>query len=522
VKKWKNEQMKRRASIFTLVLILYCAALYAQESYSFEFRISITPEYQNQFCQAGRLFIILNENPTQEPRLQLWPFSTRRNHIFAKNINNWHPEESFTANSELSFATTSNFNFKRIPKGTYFIQALWDHDTAESSINAPGNLYSKVDTISISSDSLINIVLDHKIPTRNLIENNYVKLIEFQSDTLSAWWKKTVMQRASVLLPNSYFDDMKRSYPIRYNVAGLGGRYTRVNRLVNNDKFSEWWFSDDAPQIINVFLDGEGPFGDCYQLDSENNGPYGYSFIHELIPHIEKKFRVSKGEKYRFVDGCSTGGWVSLALQFYFPDIFNGVWSYSPDPVDFEHYQLVNIYKDENVFYNEWGNLRPLARDLSGEPTITMKDMVLHENVLGSSNSYLNSGGQFCAHTALYSPRGENGLPTPMFDPISGEIDTLVANEWKKFDLKLYLENNWQELGTKLKGKIFIWMGDMDHFYLNSATRSLEEFFNETENPKSDAILKFEAMEGHCSKFSHKKILTMIADRVHQLETGSN
>ena len=139
------------------------------------------------------------------------------------------------------------------------------------------------------------------------------------------------MQKASVLLPHDY--EINKEYAIRYNVAGYGGRYTRINQLLGNADFMDWWDSDEAPQIINVFLDGEGPFGDSYQMNSDNSGPYGEALINELIPHIESEYRGSESAAMRFVDGCSTGGWVSLGLQLYYPDFFNGVFSYSPDAI---------------------------------------------------------------------------------------------------------------------------------------------------------------------------------------------
>ncbi|NCB09851.1 MAG: hypothetical protein EOM73_17045, partial [Bacteroidia bacterium] len=319
---------------------------------------------------------------------------------------------------------------------------------------------------------------------------NYIK-----SQVLSNWWGKEIRLKAAVVLPRNFYNEPNRKYAVRYNIAGYGGRYTRANHFLG---YMDWWTSDDAPQILNVYLDGEGPFGDCYQLDSENSGPYGKALTQELIPYIEKEFRALGTPKSRFVEGCSTGGWVSLALQLFYPDFFGGCFSYSPDQVDFENCQLVNIYDDENAFYNEYGYLRPIVRDISGEPVISQKDFIRFENVLGTSDTYLNSGGQFSAFTALFSPKGENGLPRPLFDPVTGEIDHQVAEYWRKHDLKDYVEKNWKTLGPKIKGKIWAWCGDMDDFYLNPALRAFDEMLKEMDHPKSDAVILFSPMKGHC------------------------
>ena len=155
-------------------------------------------------------------------------------------------------------------------------------------------------------------------------------------------------------------------------------------------------------------------------------------------------------------------------------------------------------------------------RTTMGEPMLSLQEFIQYENVLGNSDTYLNSGGQFSAHTALYSPKGSDGLPQPLFDPTSGVIDGAVAEHWKKYDFKIYAQENWQELGHKLENKIFIWMGDMDHFYLNPATREFANFIEQTTSPKSDAEILFAPMEGHCSLYSHKVVLEKIEEKLNE------
>jgi len=464
----------------------------------------------------GRLFIFLSQNPEVEPRTQLAPFPWSIAHIFARNFSDISIQNGIQLDESTTWTKTPEWSLQSIPDNEYYIQALWDQNNSESQINVPGNLHSTKQKIVLNGKTEIKIIIDQIIPEREQIADELTRFIDFESDTLSKWWNKPMTLKASVLLPSGY--NSNSEYAIRYNVAGYGGRYDRINKLLNDEKFMDWWKSDDSPQVINVFLDGEGPFGDSYQMDSENSGPYGYALINELIPHIESKFRGTNKSSTRFVDGCSTGGWVSLGLQLFYPDEFNGVFSYSPDALEFENYQLINIYKDKNAFYNEFGYLRPVARFTDGEPMLSLKKFIAYENVLGSSGTYLNSGGQFSAHTALYSPKGKDDLPMPLFNPITGEIDSLVAEHWKKYDFKKYLSKNWETLGPKLHDKIYVWMGDMDHFYLNVATRKFAEFIESMENPKSDAEIEFSAMEGHCSQFSHRAVLEKIQERLNEIK----
>jgi S-formylglutathione hydrolase FrmB len=509
----------RALLIFLLIAGEACNGYSQQGSSPFHATITISEELRPYFKPDGRLFIFFGKSSYAEPRTQTWPGPWNQGgQFFAVNLTGLKADEPIELNGSEGWIGTASWKLPELPEGEYRVQMLWDQDLEESGINAPGNLYSTVATVETGSTTELTLELDQRIGERRVVTHPLVREVDLISDTLSAWWGHPVHVKASILLPSGYQEGAGIAYPIRYNVAGYGGRYTRVNQLAGDDNFMEWWSSDEAPRVVNVFLDGEGPFGDSYQMDSENSGPYGYSLIHELIPHIESLYRGSSTAETRFVDGCSTGGWVSLALQLYYPDQFNGTFSYSPDAIDFSNYQLINIYRDENAFVNEYGLTRPIMRDVMGEPMVSWADFIQYENVQGASDTYLNSGGQICSHTALYSPAGENGLPKPLIDPLTGAIDHQVAQHWKKYDLRLHCQENWEELGPQLQGKIHIWMGDMDNFYLNTATRAFSEFIDQTENPESDAEIVFTPMEGHCSMYSHRAVLMKIRERLETLE----
>ena len=430
-----NLIMKNKYSLLLFLIFSSISLIYAQETgYDLNVNVKISPTIKKSFSPDGRLFLFLVQNPNVEPRTQTWP--NPGNNMFAKNFTGWKSSEVLNIENSEGWSKTPGWSLSSIPAGEYYVQLLWDQDTLESRIDAPGNIYSEKQKINLSEDKTININLDKIIAKRTLIDNPMVKEVVIKSDTLSKWWGKEMDVKASVLLPADY--EKGKKYPIIYTVAGYGGRYDRINRVVENDEFMNWWKSDDAPKVIMVFLDGEGPYGDSYQLDSDNSGPYGYALTKELAPTIEKEYRGTSAPETRFVGGCSTGGWVSLALQIYYPDFFNGVFSYSPDAIDFENYQLIDIYKDDNAFVNEFGYLRPVMRSTKGEPMVSLKDFINYENVLGASNTYVTSGGQFSAHTALYSPKGADGFPEPLFDPKTGKIDHSVAQKWEKYDLKKY------------------------------------------------------------------------------------
>jgi hypothetical protein len=267
--------------------------------------------------------------------------------------------------------------------------------------------------------------------------------------------------------------------------------------MADDSEFREAWLSDVAPRMILLHLDGDGPFGDPYQVNSANHGPYGSAITQELIPHIEREFRAIGQPHARVLDGGSTGGWVSLALQVFYPDFFNGTWSYCPDGVDFRAFQLVDIYADDNAYVNGRGFERPSARDVDGDVRFTMRHEARLENLIGSSDSWTMSGRQWGAWNATYGPRGNDGWPVPLWDPETGVLDRDVVAHWERYDLRLVLERGWSELGPRLRGKINIWIGEADNYFLNNAVHHLDDFLA-TADPPYEGRIVYGPGEGHC------------------------
>jgi hypothetical protein len=111
------------------------------------------------------------------------------------------------------------------------------------------------------------------------------------------------------------------------------------------------------------------------------------------------------------------------------------------------------------------------------------------ENLMGRGNSYTRSGGQWGAWNAVFSPRGADGLPVPLWDPQTGRIDHSVAEQWKKYDLRLVLEQNWKTLGPKLRGKLHIAAGEADDYFLNNAVHLLDDALAEADPPFEGSIV---------------------------------
>jgi hypothetical protein len=500
--------------IISLVISLALTGnrLSAQETLHIQAKISVSPEMRKSFNENGRLILHLTKNREREPR-----FSSEIS--IGLTAQNWDPNTPFvidTRDSNVMINRPEKEN--KFSSGIYYYQLVFKQNIDDGQENVPGNLYSSVDSTILSSSVQIKVSLGKQIPPFEIIQHKFVKSVVIQSKLLSDFSGKPRYLKASVLLPSGYFDHPERSYPICYRAPGLNGRDYYIRDFITDRKFSDWWFTEQAPQIIYVCLDSQGPYGDTYQVDSENNGPCGKALTEELIPEIEKQVRFDAKSHMRFLVGYSTGGWIALGLQIFYPDFFDGAWSYSPDPVDFEHFGLINMYADESIFYNRFGYLQPGRRTIYGEPIRSMKDWITSENVVSRTNNYLVSGGQFGAYNAVFSPKGKDGLPALAFDPVTGKIDREIAKQWEKYDLKKILEKNWPTLGSKLQGKIWIWTGDMDDLYSNVATRFLKEFLDKTTYPKSDAKVSFTPMAGHCKEWNDKDALALIAKKISEIK----
>lgn len=259
-------------------------------------------------------------------------------------------------------------------------------------------------------------------------------------------------------------------------------------------------------------------YDDSYAVNSENLGPYGDAITYELIPYIEQQFR-GIGEGWaRFMYGGSTGGWEVLAAQMFYPDAYNGCYCACPDPIDFRAYTTVNLYEDKNAYYQEGPfrkTLRPGHRNYLGHVSAMVQDMNHRELVLGTKS---RSGQQFDIWEAVYSPVGDDGYPKRIFDKMTGEIDKDVANYWKEhYDLAYILKRDWKTLGPKLRGKIHIYCGDMDNYYLNNAVYLAEEILKETTNPHYDGEVDYGDRAEHCWNGDHSQPNAISRLRYHSM-----
>ena len=355
-------------------------------------------------------------------------------------------------------------------------------------VNAAGNRQASAE-LTLSPDKPTELVLNRVVPAASIAASPIRRTLKIPSPKLSAFHKRPVTLQVGVVLPPNFTADMTKHYLLAVWTGGFGSRFTSARRITPDARF------------VQIALDGAGPFGDPYQVDSAVNGPYGDALVSEILPEIERQFRCG-GVGKRFLTGGSTGGWVSLALQMTYPEVFNGAWGQCPDPLDFRAFQLTDLARDPNMYINRFGAERPSRRARNGDTVYTVRREVRLERVLGAGGKWELSGGQWASWNATYGPRGGDGNPVPLWDGETGVIDRGLLATWAKSDLRKVLEANWPRDGAKLAGKLNVWVGTADDYFLDGGVKAFRRAAETLKDPVYGGVIVEEPGRGHESGWS--------------------
>ncbi len=513
-----------------------------------KFSISFTKELSDQ-AQDGRLLLLLSTSEKAEPRFQIND-GLETQLVFGVDVDGMQPGQEIVVDaSAFGFPITS---LSDVPGGDYFVQAVInryetfklktghtvklppDQGEGQQWHSKPGNFYSKPSKIKIdpTKRETFKVVMDQKIPPiAEPKDTKYVRHIKIQSKLLTEFYGKPMYVGAHVLVPEGFDDHPQAHYPLMiyhgHFPSDFGGfsteppdpkmdtsDYSARFNIYGYKKFEKQeaynfykqWISKDFPRFLVIEVQHATPYyDDSYAVNSASMGPWGDAIMKELVPEIESRFRGIGQGWARFTYGGSTGGWEALAVQMFYPDDFNGCFAACPDPIDFRAYCLVDIYKDKNAYWydSEFKKLpRPAHRNYLGQIQTTTEQSNHYELALGTHS---RSGGQWDIWEAVYSPQGEDGYPKRIFNKETGEIDKSVAEYWREnFDLRYILERDWKTLGPKLQGKIHIYCGDMDNYYLNNAVYLMEDFLKKTQSPFYKGEVDYGDRAEHCWNGDHE------------------
>lgn len=367
--------------------------------------------------------------------------------------------------------------FSSAPAAHYRMQAVLDvHHDYNYDGRSAGDLVSTPISVDapFTFSRLPDVTLNQQLPEPSDALANRPEVrealrpLDLVSPVLTSYWGRDIHMRGWVLLPPGYATHAKDHYPTVYFTHGFGGTLRSLR-----DRFAPILYDrmkqGHMPEMIWVLLDESSATGTHEFADSVNNGPWGTALTTELIPELEKQYRMDARASGRFLQGHSSGGWATLWLQTRYPKIFGGTWSTSPDPSDFHFFSTVDLYAaNANMFYRADGSLHPMIRD-HGVGRTTMKDLAGLESVIGPY------GGQLASFEWVFSPRGKDGRPQPLFNRVTGEIDPTVATYWRShYDIVQRLYDQWKTIGPDIKGKIHLIVGTDDTFYLDGAAHSLQ------------------------------------------------
>ena len=525
-----------RITTAALALALTIAAPAAAEN----FRVTLTAPGVDP-ATDGRVILILTPDGAKEPRFQV-DAENLGTQVFGVNVDGFKPGGSTVIGpGVLGFPAE---DLSAVPKGEYFAQAVLHKYRTYNLANGkvvklpeargagqnwrlePGNIISKPVKISFdpSRSGDIALSLDTVLPPiPEPKDTAFIRHFKIRSALLSKFWGTDTFIRGHVLVPRDFDKKPGARYPLVVNHGhfpdDFGGFretppdpnlacvpnkrfnepcYNRLEQQEAHD-FYKRWISDDFPRMLIVEIDHSNPYyDDSYAVNSANLGPYGDAIMREFIPELERRYRGLGQGWARFAYGGSTGGWEAMAVQVKYPDEFNGVFIGCPDPIDFRQTMVTNLYEDKNAYWNEgpFGRIaKPAKRNYLGHISVTAEMENRLELVLGDKS---RSGGQWDIWEAVYSPIGADGYPRRIWDKRTGVINPEVAAHWREnYDLIHILRRDWATLGPKLAGKLHIYVGDMDNFYLNNAVYLAEDFLKSAV-PAANAEIAYGDRAEHC------------------------
>jgi len=491
----------------------------------------------------GRLLVMFSKKAEGEPRFQVGDAPDSQV-IFGIDVEGARAGTDLDVDaSVLGYPVDSLLD---ISPGQYTVQALFhryetftradghvvklpmDRGEGQQWNRAPGNLYSTPRRVTFDprSGDPLRVTLDKVIPPiPDPPATKYVRHERIRSERLSKFWGRDMYLGAHVLVPEGFDTHPDARYPLvidhghfPYTIDGFREQppddsvkceysarfhwecYNRTEQEYAHQFYRDWT-SERFPRFLLIQIQHANPYyDDSYAVNSENLGPYGDAITYELIPYLEQKYRGLGGGWARFMYGGSTGGWEAMGVQIKYPDEYNGAYAACPDPIDFRAFTLIDLYKDRNAYYTlgDWRKVkRPGYRDYLGKITTFVEDMNRLELVLGTRG---RSGGQWDIWQAVYSPVGGDGYPKPIWNKLTGDIDPDVAAYWRdNYDLSHILRRDWQSgLGEKLAGKLHIYVGDMDNYYLNNAVYLVDDFLRTVRTPPYGGEIMYGDRAEHC------------------------
>lgn len=474
----------------------------------------------------GRIVLMFAPNGTDP--LEDTDVTTSQNYIFGKNVFGFSAGRTVKLSGGSNESTETgvygwpNVSLNAVPPGTYSVQAfLTKSEQVKRSdgsvisvrfpcgdgapnVNGFGSLTTNITNYEIlQGQQTLRLVFDNVTAVEpfkgreiggcnqgNYEDTELLKYVKIPSTKLSAFWGRDMYVGANVVLPAGYnAKDTKTRYPVIYS-QGHWPADSGAFDYPSDTEFADAWNNGTipatnttaarpAPKMILVTFRHEAPFyDDSYAVNTANLGPYGDAINDELIPHIDKMFNTIRAPYARIQEGGSTGGWESIANVIYRPDLFGVCFSSYPDSLDFHRHQDIELYTSANAYRRANGTFVPSIRTHRNGTEVVLATTAQENHWELTFGTASRSFNQWDIWNAVFGVQGYNNYPLEPWDKVTGEIYPEAVEYWKPFDLSNYVISNWntsRNLGKTLAGRIYIYVGTWDNYYLNEGVQEFQK-----------------------------------------------
>lgn len=404
---------------------------------------------------SGKLLFLFDPDTTSQVIYGIDP--GRPSPLFTYDVKNHNASDTIIIEA-FDKQWSGNFDMLR---GEYVTRLIFDCDTLNRSpFVTRGNGYSARMKVSDPGTRYEPLLYEVKGRFDGWVfnETENVSEIRFRSETLSKFWGRDIFIEAAIILPPGY-NNSEESYKEIYIFPGFGSSHASIT--YGSSMLERYGIDKYGEDKIYIYLNGEFFQGYHHFSNSDNNGPWADALINEFIPFIEDGYRTIGSPQSRFLMGQSSGAWTALHLQVGYPEMFAGAFAASPDPVDFRAMGF-DIYSSGANYYFPHD---PDTSDIrKGAMTRLLTEL---EHVSGEF-------GQVRSWEATFSPAGADGLPSPLFDIESGEIDPVVAEYWRRYDIGWLINSEPSYYRDRLNNKLHIYVSNDDPYDLDRGVRLLD------------------------------------------------
>lgn len=463
-----------RALILVVLLTANAVIASAQEPND-DAALRFVVTYDHDYSRGpltGRVYVIATAELAGEPRTH-FASGAPDTFVFSVPVNGWCAGDPVIIDEK-----TAGFpgRLSDLPKKKYSVQAVVDispfeHDFATADGN--GRSLSERLELDTKTSGPISLKINREISYQRREDLNRVNYRRVESRLVGRHLGKRTFIDVAVVFPQSYDPKKKdKKYPVQYWLPGFGHSVTSGVQFFQNRGIYHLHPAQRAAtdEFIDVLVDSSSKFGSHFWVDSDVNGPYATAFKDEIIPAIESEFPVAQGAASRFLIGVGSGGRGALWLALRFPDLFGGIWAIAPEALTFERFLGVNLYATPapNLYVAEDGTPRTIRLHSHGAMN-EVKTVVAFESVVGT-------GGVLGSLEAAFGPRGENGKARPVIDRATGFVDPKIIAEWSRFDILHQFDHAWPVVGTKLEGKVHVYVGEQDDFRRADGVRAFADW----------------------------------------------